>query len=67
MAKCDNRGTSRLDDWKRLGRALIGQEPARHKNPVLGYLMTLGHALKNIVVEEARRWGIELNPRTCDD
>lgn len=61
----DGRGTTRKEDWLRFLNALIGRygpdEKSRHDNPVLNYLFTAGHTLKNIIVEELRRHGIELN------
>lgn len=61
------RNTSRKDDWTRFLLALIGDpmagEKLRHTNPVINYFLTVGHTAKNIWIEEARRWGWELNPK----
>lgn len=50
------RGTSRKADWKRFLRALLGHSEDRHSNPILDYILTIGHTGKNILVEELRRW-----------
>lgn len=59
MAAKDQRCSTRREDWRRWGRAVIGRydkaEKKRHKNPVVNYLLTAGHTAKNILVEEWRR------------
>lgn len=54
------RNTTRRADWTRFLMALLGRTEDRHSNPVLDYILTIGHTGKNIIVEEARRWGFEL-------
>lgn len=60
----DQRGSSRKEDWLRFLNALIGRcgpnERRRHDNAVLNYILTLAHVAWNIVVEELRRWGINV-------
>jgi hypothetical protein len=54
----DNRCSSRSEDWSRFCLALIGMntDERRHDNPLINYVLKIGHTGKNIVVEEWRRW-----------
>ncbi len=60
-----NSNTGRRDDWTRFGTALIARNMDRRRaaNPVLNYVLKVLHTGKNIIVEEARRWHVELRPR----
>ncbi len=71
MAKCDQRGTTRAEDWSRWWNAVLGEylpdEKRRAKHPLVNYLLTAWHTFKNIWIEELRRWGIELNKKDCEE
>lgn len=55
--------STRAEDWSRFVRALCGvSDERRHACPILNYILLVGHTGKNIIVEEARRWGFELRP-----
>jgi len=61
MSSC----TSRKDDWGRFLGALVGRTEDRHSNPVLDYVLSIGHTGKNILVEELRRWGLKVQGDSC--
>lgn len=54
--------STRAEDWTRFLRAICGISEDRHSNPILDYVLSVLHTGKNIIVEEARRWGFELRP-----
>lgn len=55
--------SARQEDWLRFWLALCGVSPeVRHSNLILNYVGVVLHTGKNIIVEEARRWGVELRP-----
>jgi hypothetical protein len=52
-----SRHTTRKEDWTRFLNALLGiGNEDRHSNPILNYILSIGHTGKNIIVEERRRW-----------
>lgn len=55
--------STRREDWTRFWLALTGRsDEVRSTIPVLNYVLLLLHTGKNILVEEARRHGVELRP-----
>ncbi len=56
--------TERAQDWMRFGTALIGrnQDRRRAASSALNYVLKILHTGKNVIVEEARRWHVELRP-----
>jgi hypothetical protein len=55
-----SRNTTRRNDWGRFWRAIAGRHEGRlrHSNPVVHYVLAVGHTGKNIIVEEGRRWDL---------
>jgi len=55
--------STRQEDWSRFVAALSGtSSEVRHSNAYLNYILLVLHTGKNVIVEEARRHGIELRP-----
>jgi hypothetical protein len=53
--------STRAEDWTRFGNALLDLL-VKPLAALIGAVLDVLHTGKNILVEEARRWGFELRP-----